>query len=168
MIFFGTVPSWLRDRQAFVVVAGDRSTGSVLSNIVFQGSVWGPTLWNAFVGDASCVFLSAVFCIIIYADDLNAFKAYDRNVSNSTVLSELRTRQLELHRWGKANRVTFDAGKECFCVLSTSDGEGDNFKVLGIEFDPKLSMHACVQSCVHEAGWRYRSILRTHPFVYRC
>ena len=85
-------------------------------------------------------------------------------MSNSTVLSELRTRQFELHRWGKANRVTFDAGKECFCVLSTTDGEGDNFKVLGIEFDPKLSVQACVQSCVQEAGWRYRSILKTHLF----
>ena len=63
------------------------STGSVLSKMVFQGTVWGPTLWNAFVGDASCVFLSAGFYIIIYGDDFNAFKAYDRNVSNSTVLS---------------------------------------------------------------------------------
>ena len=41
---FGTVQSWLRDRQAFVVVAGDCSAGSVLSNMVYQGTVWGPTL----------------------------------------------------------------------------------------------------------------------------
>ena len=39
---FGTVQSWLRDRQAFVVVAGDRSAGSVLSKIVYQGTVWVP------------------------------------------------------------------------------------------------------------------------------
>ena len=49
-------------------------------------------------------------------------------------------------------------------MLSTTDGEGDNFKVLGIEFDPKLSMRSCVQSCVQEAGWRYRSVLRTYRF----
>ena len=80
------------------------------------------------------------------------------------MLSELRARQFELHRLGKVNRVTFDAGKECFCALSSSDGQAGNFKVLRIEFDPKLSMRACVQSCVQEAGWRYRSILRTHRF----
>ena len=80
---FGTVQSWLRDRQAFVVVAGDCSAGSVLSNMVYQGTVWGPTLWNAFIGDASMVFVSAGYCIVIYADDLNAFKAYDRSISNT-------------------------------------------------------------------------------------
>ena len=54
--------------------------------------------------------------------------------------------------------------KKHFYVLSTTDGEGDNFEVLGIEFDPKLSMRSCVQSCVQEAGWRYRSVLRTYCF----
>ena len=161
---FCVVRSWLRDRRAFVVVAGERSKGSLLSDMVYQGTVWGPSLWNAFVGDVPVVFVSAVFFIVIYADDLNAFKAYDRVLSNGLVFEDLRSRQSELHRWGRANRVTFDAGKECFCILSTTDAEGDNFKVLGVEFDAKLSMRACVQSCVHEAGWRYRTLLRTKRF----
>ena len=161
---FGTVQSWFRDRQAFVVVAGDCSAGSVLSNMVYQGTVWGPTLWNSFIGDASMVFVSVGYCIVIYADDLNAFKAYDRSISNAGIFADLQSRQIELHTWGRANRVTFDAGKEHFSVLSTTDAAGDNFKVLGIEFDPKLSMVACIQTCVHEAAWRYRSLLRTHRF----
>ena len=82
-----------------------------MSNIVFQGTVCGPTLGNAFVVDASCVFLSAVFCIIIYADDLNAFKAYDRKVANTTILPDLQSKQLELRRWDFANRATFDVLK---------------------------------------------------------
>ena len=49
---FDTVQRWLRDRQAFVVVAGDRSAGSVRSNVVYQDTVRGPTLWNAFLSDA--------------------------------------------------------------------------------------------------------------------
>ena len=49
-------------------------------------------------------------------------------------------------------------------MLSTTDAAGDNFKVLGIEFDPKLSMLGCIQTCLHEAAWRYRSLLRTHRF----
>jgi len=61
---FGVVRSWLRDRRAFVVVAGERSKGSLLSDMVYQGTVWGPSLWNAFVGDVSVVFVSVVFCRI--------------------------------------------------------------------------------------------------------
>ena len=37
----GVVKSWLRYRQAFVVVAGPRFSGSVLSNMVDQGTVFG-------------------------------------------------------------------------------------------------------------------------------
>ena len=79
--------------------------------MVYQGAVFGPSLWNAFVGDAAIVFESAGFCIVIYADDLNAFKAYDRSMSNNVILADLRSRQAELHKWGRANRVTFDASK---------------------------------------------------------
>ena len=147
-----------------MVVAGDYSARSVLSNMVYQGTVWGPTLWNAFIGDASLVFVSAGYCIVIYADDLNAFKAYDRSISNAGIFADLQSRQIELHTWGRANRVTFDAGKEHFSVLSTTDAAGDNFKVLGIEFESKLSMVACIQTCVHEAAWRYRSLRHTHRF----
>ena len=161
---FAVVQSWLRDRDAFVVVAGQRSSGTKLSNMVYQGTVWGPTLWNVFVGDASIVFESAGFSVVIYADDINAHKAYDRSISNVSVFEDLRCRQRELHRWGHANRVTFDAGKESFTILPTTDAEGDNFKVLGLEFDAKLSMRACVQSCVSEAGWRFRTLLRTQRF----
>ena len=60
--------------------------------------------------------LVRLFFIIIYVEDLNAFKAYDRKVPNAVVFSDLRSRQVELHRWGKANRVTFDVGKSHFCV----------------------------------------------------
>ena len=109
-------------------------------------------------------FVSAGYCIVIYADDLNAFKDYDRSISNAGIFADLQSRQIELHTCGRANRVTFDAGKEHFSVLSTTDAAGDNFKMLGIEFDPKLSMRACIQTCMHEAAWRYRFLFRTHRF----
>ena len=92
--------TWIRERQAFVVVGGARSAGTALSNIVYQGTVLGPSLWNAFVGDTSIVFESVGLCIVIYANDLNAFKAYHRSLSNTAILADLRSRQPELHRWG--------------------------------------------------------------------
>ena len=45
------IESWLRDRQGYVVVAGKKSRRLTLCNMVFQGTVWGPSLWNAFFGD---------------------------------------------------------------------------------------------------------------------
>ena len=85
--------------------------------MVYHGTLWGPTLWNAFVGDASLVFVSAVFYIVIYADDLNAFKGYHRRTANIVSFDDLRSRQGELHKWGRANQVTVDAGEEHFFIL---------------------------------------------------
>ena len=117
-------------------MAGAYSDGSILSNMAFQGTVWGPSLWNVFVGDAAVVFESAGFTVVMYADDVNAFKAYPSSMSNACALADMKLRQAELHRWGLANRVTFGAGKEKFAVLSTTDAAAENFKVLGLLFDP--------------------------------
>ena len=38
--------SWLDDRVAEVVVGGQAAAPSTLRNSVFQGTVWGPPLWN--------------------------------------------------------------------------------------------------------------------------
>lgn len=43
---YGVLENWLQDLQSFVVVGGDCSVGSFLSNMVFQGVVWGAVLWN--------------------------------------------------------------------------------------------------------------------------
>ena len=48
----GFLASWLSDRASQVVLGGATSTAEVLANSVFQGTVLGPPLWNAFFGDA--------------------------------------------------------------------------------------------------------------------
>ena len=44
--------SWLQERLAQVVVGGTSSKSMILKNMVFQGTVNGPTLWNLFFEDA--------------------------------------------------------------------------------------------------------------------
>ena len=44
--------SWLRQRSSFVVVEGARSVEMLLSDMVYQGTVLGPILWNLFFEDA--------------------------------------------------------------------------------------------------------------------
>ena len=105
------IQSWLRDRKARVVVAGAESTEFRLCNMVFQGTVWGPPLWNAYFGDSSCVLRELGFCVVIYADDYNACKVYPRCDHNRLIMSKLCEFQGELHRWVAVTKMQFDAGK---------------------------------------------------------
>ena len=88
----------------------------------------------------------------------------DVSATQAAAKADLLEAQRQLHLWGAANRVTFDPGKEHFTVLPTMAPEGEDFKVLGLEFDAKWSMRKCVQTCVVEASWRFRSLLRTQRF----
>ena len=72
------IRSWLRDRVGFVIVGGEKSRPMRLRNMVFQGTVWGPQLWNAFFGDCVLAIRGCSFDVVIYADDCNAFKRYPR------------------------------------------------------------------------------------------
>ena len=85
----GVIRSWLRDRSARVIVGGQQSHVFTLNNMVFQGTVWGPYLWNAFFGDSVLAIRSTGFICVIYADDMNNFKSYDLAVSNGLIRAEL-------------------------------------------------------------------------------
>ena len=84
------IRSWLRDRPASVIVGGRHSCEYALSNMVFQGTVGGPVLWNSFFGVSICAIESNGFIAVIYADDLNAFKTYPSCTANERLWRELR------------------------------------------------------------------------------
>ena len=68
--------SWLRTRKAHVVVGGQKSEDFDLADMVFQGTVWGPPLWNTFYEDARKAINEMMYTEIVYADDLNAFRLF--------------------------------------------------------------------------------------------
>ena len=70
---------WLEPRSARVVSNGAESASIVMANMVYQGTVFGPSLWNKFYADARDPIASSGFQEIVFADDLNA-------LSLSTVL----------------------------------------------------------------------------------
>ena len=107
---------------------------------------------------------SVQFEEVVFADDLNAWKALPPTTSEDDAHSQLRACQSSLHAWGRANRVTFDAAKEHFHLLSRTRPSGDNFNILGIVFDSKLVMNEAVESCVAAASWRIYSLIRTRRF----
>ena len=66
--------SWLRSQKAKVLVGGQASEHFSLTDMIFQGTVWGPTLWNIFYEDARRAINEVFFKEVIYADDLNAYR----------------------------------------------------------------------------------------------
>ena len=126
----GVIRSWLRDRTATVVVEGAGSFPSPLRNMVLQGTVWGPPLWNAFFGDSPRVLHGLGFIVVIYADNYNSFKGHPGCTHNHLVREDFRKFQCELHKWGRANQVQFDVGKESLSILSNTDPDGESIRLL--------------------------------------
>ena len=155
--------SWLRPRAASVIVQGATSDALTMQDMVLQGTVWGPPLWNIFYADARHAIQAAGFEEVVYADDPNAYvprRSEPCTVPLDAALTQAAECQSSLHRWGQANQVVFDPAKESFHILSRTQGYGDNFSLLGGEFDMQLLMHSAVHQCAIEAGWRARSLLR--------
>ena len=132
--------------------------------MVFQGTVLGPMLWNVFYEDSSLAIRSQSFEEIVFADDLNAFRKYNAGTPNETILADMNSCQAELHSWGKANQVVFDASKESQHILSRTNPYGDPFVLLGVQFDCKLLMTDGVRELATTCRWKLRSVLRTRKF----
>jgi len=66
--------SWLDTRAARVCVDGSFSAEFSLSDMVYQGTVLGPPLWNCFYADAAEVAALLSLLAKIFADDLNCFR----------------------------------------------------------------------------------------------
>ena len=66
------------------------------------------------------------FCEIVIADDLNAYKTIALATPNEALKTDMKQFQLELHKWGRANRVRLDARKESMHVLAVQGGDGAN------------------------------------------
>ena len=78
--------------------------------------------------------------------------------------AELKQCQSSLHRWGAANRVLFDPGKESFHGIHRTRSFGEDFKILGVIIDCKLTMRAAAKEISREAGWKVKSLLRCRRF----
>ena len=155
------IGSWLEPRQASVVVGGTRSKPFLIKDMVFQGTVLGPQLWNLFFEDAKRAINEFMYDEIIFADDLNAYKILPGGTSNDVAIKAIDSVQQELHRWGEANQVTFDPTKESKHILCSSDPFGADFKLLGVEFDCGLKMTSAVRSLVNKVKWKSKMLLRS-------
>jgi hypothetical protein len=155
------ISSWLEPRSASVVVGGTKSEPFRIHNMVYQGTVLGPQLWNLFFEDAYKAIREFMFEEIVFADDLNAYKIVPASTPIENATAAMDTVQGELHRWGAANQVSFDPVKESKHILSRSDPFGTDFKLLGIIFDCKLEMENAVRFLNGKVKWKLQMLLRS-------
>ncbi len=156
--------SWLEPRSSVVVLDGCVSAPQVLQNSVYQGTVLGPPLWNVHYADSKLAVRAKGFSEVIFADDLNCSKVLPSTTTETQAQAELRQCQSSLHRWGAANRVLFDPGKESFHGIHRTRSFGEDFKILGVIIDCKLTMRAAAKEISREAGWKVKSLLRCRRF----
>ena len=118
----------------------------------------GPCLWNVFFADVSEPASSTGGTEAKFADDLNVFQLFDRFTTPEAVTSKLSECRTNVHRWGKANRVTFDENKEHIIILHPTYAFGDSFNLLGCLTDPKLTMRPAVDKIFFKSPSPYQGI----------
>ena len=84
--------SWLGERCAKVIVGGEESDDFIMNDMVYQGTVLGPILWNLFFGDARRAIQMLKFVESVFADDLHACRVFRVNVPNRSYRNVLRWR----------------------------------------------------------------------------
>ena len=94
-----------------MLVEGTRSEWYSLANMIFQGTVLGPPLWNTYFADVSNV-IPDEFDESEFADDLKVDKSYPTETTNEQIFTDLRDCQERVHEWGVRNQAIFDRGKE--------------------------------------------------------
>ena len=104
------------------------------------------------------------FLEIVFADDLNAFRAFPLPAPNASLMAANIACQVELHSWGRANQVEFDVNKESMHAVSHHSPKGTNIKILELNFDCRLIMRDAIEDLVGEMRWRVRSILRVQRY----
>ncbi len=65
--------SWLNSRSAQVIVQRSFSHLINMQDKVYQGTVWGPLLWNIYFNDAKYAIWKAGCKDMSFADDINGY-----------------------------------------------------------------------------------------------
>jgi len=162
--YLNFLDSYRSPRRGRVVVQGASSDEIVLDDSVFQGTVLGPCLWNTFFADVSVPARSSGGKEAMFADDLNVFQLFDRLAPLEDCMSKLTECRRHVHQWGRANRVSFDTGKEHLVILHPDEYHGDPFKFSGLMIDLDLRMHTCIDQLLSKIRPKCTAILRTRAY----
>ena len=111
----GVCDKLLAPRLARVAVDGAFSMEFVLQNMVFQGTVLGPSLWNVYFADVHVPAEKNGARERRFAHDLSASKAFSRTVSNEDVISDLQKNPKRHPRLGRKQSRNFRSAERRIC-----------------------------------------------------
>lgn len=97
--FLDFLNDYLLPREGRVTVEGSISETMELCDMVFQGTVLGPTLWNVFFADIVHHVQQGAHETNLFADDLSISSRYPQNMSNDSVSADLQDAQDRAHEW---------------------------------------------------------------------
>ena len=160
-VFLDFLNNYLEPRIGKVALEGASSEAITLADMVFQGTVLGPALWNAFFQDITTPAEWQGGESKLFADDLSVFKKFPLAISNEAVKADMEITRKDVHQWGRRHRVTFDASKEHIIIIHPTSGEGDTIKQLGCLIDMKLTMIPAIDHIVNVARPKIKAMLRT-------
>ena len=152
--------SYLLPREGRVTVEGAMSQAMHLSDMVFQGTVLGPCLWNAFFHDVVDAVAVGGQVARLFADDLSVSTSCASHVSDTVLLEELREAQSRAHTWGVLDQVSFDASKEHLHIIHPTQGMQGTFRKLGTVLDCRLAFDACVDAVLARVRPKAQALLK--------
>ena len=82
--------SFFAPRRAQVIVQNKFSKEFEISNQVYQGTISGPPMWNTFFADVATIASADAFEEAMFADDLNVYTKFNKDVTNTYVFEHLR------------------------------------------------------------------------------
>ena len=88
--FLDFLHRYLESRQGFVTVEGALSECMLMTDMVYQGTVLGPTLWAAFFADVATSVPEGDQHAQVFADDLKIDASCPVHVSNDILRENLR------------------------------------------------------------------------------
>ena len=162
--FLDVLNSYLLIRQGSVRVEGAVSEAMLLTDMVFQGTVLGPSFWNAFFGDIADHVHQGRQLINLFADGLTVKTHAPQHVNESVILEKLRGIQTRTHDWGRQIQIEFDGSKEFFNILHPACGSGEDFKLLDTLVDNALTMKPCIEGVLGKIRPKIRALLRLKHF----
>ena len=80
--------SFFAPRRAQVIVQNVFSKEFEISNQVYQGTVLGPPRWNTFFANVATIASADAFEGAMFADDLNVYKKFNKDVTNTYVFEQ--------------------------------------------------------------------------------
>ena len=114
-----------------MIVDGVSSDPFTIENMVFQGTHFGPPLWNIFFADVSGPAASHGAKPAKFADDLNTYKSYPVDTALEEVLSDLKRGQQAVHQLGAKKRYFIRSWEGRVCRRPPSFRSRAKFKLLG-------------------------------------